>query len=77
MVQMLALEGEAMKKKTTKNKLTAFLYLLLMDEVSAEKLESTIEELGSRYLQRGTFEMENEYLADYAKDMAERLSGDA
>lgn len=64
-----------MKKKTTKNKLVAFLYLLLKDEVSAEKLESTMEDLGSSYVRLGDFEMENGYLADYAEDMAGRLTG--
>lgn len=69
---MFTLEGEGMKKKTTKNKIIAFIYLLLMDEVSAEKLESIMEDL--RGSPGKVFEMGNEYLASYAEDMAKRLT---
>jgi hypothetical protein len=61
-----------MKKKTTKDRLVAFLYLLLKDEISAEKLEAVIEDLGDS--SSGGFEMENGFLADYAEDMAKRLT---
>jgi len=66
-----------MKKKYTGDRLVAFLYLILRDEVTAGKLESIMNGLedqnGHFLMANNAFSMSNGYLANHAEDIAKRL----
>jgi hypothetical protein len=86
---MLTLEGEGMKKKTTPSRLVAFLYLLLRDEVPAERLKPIIRYLskplgdhveeikgGKTMLFGNGYVLEDDRLAIQALHTAEGLIGE-